>query len=137
MFETLWKLLRDWPSGTVIGILLIALALFLIYMIVWGVCTAIDSWFRPTEIGTAVVTSKDHRPAWTQFIPITVGRVTSMTPIFHPESWYVCVELTHLSESGIIDITRKYYHEVTVGDKVTVKYVTGRLSKGVYIKGLT
>lgn len=40
----------------------------------------------------AIVREHEHRDAYTTYIPIVTGRVTTIMPIFHPERFYLDVE---------------------------------------------
>lgn len=61
-----------------------------------------------------VVVDKDYDPAYTTYMVQTIGKSTTMQPIFHGESWRL--KLEDGDETGWVSVDETTYHEYEVGD---------------------
>lgn len=130
-------MLGDWPIGTFVGLLLLAAIAIFVGLVLWGLGLAIDSWFLPRQRGKGRVTGKDFTPAHTSTIMIyNVATKTSMPHIVHhPDDWSVTADVEGLNDS--ISVTQEFYDSVQPNDWVTVDFVRGRFSGGLYLKEMS
>lgn len=130
-------MLVDWPVGTIAGVLVIVVVLFLVVFVLWGVFIAIDSWFLPRKRKVGRVVGRTFTPAHTQPMPIynAATKSTHIHLIHHPDNWSLTVQVDDLQDSVSVD--EEFYDYHTAGKQVWVEYVTGRFSGGLYIKGLS
>lgn len=139
LFIELWtrelpKMLQDWPLGTIVGMILIAVAIAVVLLALWGVFTAVDSWFLPRRRTTGVITGKHYTAPYTTTHFHTVGKVMVPQTTHHPEQHDVTIAAG--SRSDTISVTKEYWVSAREGDEVTIEYVDGRLSGRLYIKEL-
>lgn len=129
-------MLGDWPLGTVTVILVFVFILLLLGVAVWGLFVAIDSWFLPRNRKVGRVVGKTFTPAYTQIVMIfNAATKTSLPqPIFHPDDWAVSVEIDGRQSS--MSVTKEFYDSLSENDPVLTEYVSGRISRDLYIKAL-
>lgn len=137
IFEFTKEMLLNWPIGTVIGILMIILIGMLLFLIIAGIFIAIDSWFLPYQTSTGTVTGKTYRAPYTTMTPITIGNITTYTPVHHSASYTLSVYVDTEYKSGSICISKEFYNSINENDKVSVEYVEGRYSGDIYLKTIS
>jgi hypothetical protein len=134
MFSTGW-------IGVTLGCIIVLLLALLIGFILWGTFIAVDSWFLPRQQMRGVITGKRHSPS--SFMPITTtvsngsggfNTITTMTYI--PESWSVSVKLAD-GRTGGMGVSEGYFTDIGHDESVTVTFVSGRLSRNIYVKALS
>ena len=130
------RMLFDWPVGTLIGILLIVVCLFLICLIGLGFFHAVDSWFRPRKKGQGIVKEKTFTPEHEEttvaynFILKTAMPETELLP----DTWEIEVGIDGGSDS--MEVEKEFFESVKKNDFVLVEYSKGRLSNKVYLKAI-
>jgi hypothetical protein len=94
---------------------------------------AIDSWFRPLNQGTGIVSEKRFFSAQAQkSLPFISTLVPSFpTPGEHHDKWIVEVEMKGVR--GNIRVSEERYHSFHRGQSVVVDYRTGRISGCLYV----
>lgn len=65
----------------------------------------------------AVVTEKDYQGSYTTYIPMRVGKVTMMSPQFHPAKHNVTITYEDISQTFN---NEELYEKVSEGDTITV-----------------
>jgi len=68
--------------------------------------------------GPGVVTEKDHDSTWTQITCSTINKVTTCTPIIHPEQWELRVR-DREGKHHWVSVGLQEWDHVEVGDKWT------------------
>lgn len=136
MVNGVWRMLGDWPTGTIIGVIVIACVLVVAGLILWGVCRAVDSWFLPRKRDMGTVVGKTYTPEHTQLISVynAATKTSIPQPVTIPDNWSVGVEVNGLRDS--MSVKQAFYDRLSRGDSVMTEYVTGRFSGGLYLKSL-
>ena len=106
---------------------------FFVLMITFCTILFIDSSFAHTEKQKVRVVDKEFVAAHTTFTTQVVGKSTILTPIFHPDSWYVTVSNGgYFSDCKIDEIT---FSKISSGD-IGYAYVgSGLISNQEYCDG--
>lgn len=134
-FSFWWSLLSepidDWLDG-LLRILIWIISLGLICLFFFGIFYLFDSSFRGSQEGEGVVICKSFTPAHTTTQIITTGKSTIPIKHFHPDKWEITIELN--GDSDKIIVSETYYNASKRGDRVWIRYSTGRISGGLYIK---
>jgi hypothetical protein len=134
------EMLGDWPVGTILGTIIIAVFLLIILLtsllVMRSIFIAIDSWFLPRNQGRGRVMGKKIIPAHTEMC-IGGGPPTAFTfyPVSYPAVWSVCVEVS--GKQAYISVKQEFFDSISEGDSVFVEYVHGRLSGSLYLKNLS
>jgi len=127
-------MLNDWPVGTIIGIVCIAVIFIIIGLIFWGLYIAVDSWFMPRKHRAGRIVNKLFTPAHTTIIYTMAGKTMVPQPIFHHDDWSITVEVGGQQDS--ISVSEEFYESHSINDTVMAEYVEGRFSKKFYIKSV-
>ncbi len=130
--EDMIRMAKDWPLGTVLFVIIVLVSLFCLAMIFWGIFIAVDSWFLPRMQGLGQIVGRSYSPAHTTYVSNTCNGVTTMTPIYCPASWSVCVEVDGLQDS--VGVSQDCYDSAINGSPAKVDFVIGRFSRKMYIK---
>lgn len=125
-------MLRDWPLGTLLGVILLFGGLLIVGLILWGMFVAMDSWFRPHNKKMGRVVDKTFTPAHTQMVYNPALKMS--TPRFVDDEWRVSVEVDEKQDS--IAVSESFYSSLRQGSPVLAEYVIGRLSRDIYLKDL-
>ncbi|TSC81938.1 MAG: hypothetical protein G01um101420_721 [Parcubacteria group bacterium Gr01-1014_20] len=125
--ETIVWMLKDWPMGTIIGILLIGVSLFVLALVGWVIFTGLDFIGRENQTGIGRVISKEFIPAHTTTSTMMIGRVSVPTTHHHPDAWVIQVEIDG-SGTDSVSVDEKFYDAVTEGTQLSVEYSTGRFT---------
>lgn len=108
---------------TIIALVLIALVLVL------GGCSRIE---KEEEIKvTAKVVEKYYRAAYTTYIPIRVGKVTTMSPQRHSARYEITVEYEDITETFNDE---EWYNLVEEGEEIEVILYRGYDKDGELLK---
>lgn len=103
---------------------------FLLVVLLSCIFVAIDSSFAHTTKQRVKVISKEFIAAHTTFIAQVVGKSTIMTPIYHPDSWYVTVSNNgYFSECKVDNVT---FHKVSDGQVVYAYVGSGLITNQEY-----
>lgn len=65
---------------------------------------------------SGVVTKSVYKPAHTTYMPMKVGKVTTMQPVHHPDKWEVSVTVPE------IEIPTSMNTKTDVGQEVRIRY---------------
>lgn len=133
----LQELIEDWPMGTIIAVIMFACVSAFFALIAWIIFKVIDSCFLARKHGVGRVVSKIFTPAHTQTILIyNAATKTSLPhPIFCPDNWSVSVEINGKQDN--MSVSKEFFSLLSENDSVMTEYVSGRLSRSLYIKGLS
>ena len=128
--------LKDWPDGTICSVLILAVCLMLLGLALWGLFIVIDSWFLPRKKSLGRVVGKKFTPAHseTTWHYNAASKTTTPVTIFHDDDWSLFVEVNGLKDD--ISVVENFYNSVSEGSKVMTEFVIGRLSGGLYLKGI-
>ena len=64
--------------------------------------------------GAGTITDKYYRASWLQMMIISSGKITTVTPIWHPESWHLSIRMD--GGRGIdCEVAHSIYDGVMVG----------------------
>lgn len=124
----------DWPLGTILGVLLALAALLVVGLVLYGLFYVIDSSFLPVLRAPGKVFDKEFVPAHTTYVSTwnPALKITTTTPVHHPDTWNLGVAV--VGQRDYISVYQSFYDNTDVGDKVTVDYVLGRISRRVYLR---
>jgi hypothetical protein len=115
-----------------LGLLMWVCFLALGGLLLYGILTAIDSWFMPEFEGQGKIIEKEFVKAHTTTTITKVGN--SSIPIMHrhPDAYYLEIEIDGRTDTH--QVKKKYYNVAQVGDIVKCKYNLGRLfTSSLYI----
>jgi len=100
-----------------------------------GIFYLIDSSFRKKFTTSGIIVQKGFTPAHTTVVLQQVGKVSVPQTIHHPDRWSFLVELGGAidAETDEVDVSVDVYDKLNIGDHVSVRAVTGRLSGSTYI----
>ncbi|MBI2633006.1 MAG: hypothetical protein HYW78_01285 [Parcubacteria group bacterium] len=95
MIEFFIEILSDWPVGTIFGMVMIAIALFIIGLVAYFINYALDSWFIQTKRGKGKIVNKNFTPAHTStvFVYNATLKTSSPSTLYHPPSWSLTVDI--------------------------------------------
>ena len=106
-----------------------AAVLVILFVFVIGGCSRVES---EEEVKvTAKVVEKNYRGAYTTYIPIKVGKVTTMSPQHHPERYEITVEYEDITET--FD-SEEWYNLVEEGEEIEVILYLGYDKDGELLK---
>ena len=124
----------DWPFGTfVVGLLLISFSL-VAGLVIWGVLTALDSWFLPRQDGEGRVIGKKFDRSHVELIPVSTGNTSTIIPVHHGDEWSLHIQVG--DQDDWIGVTEECYSETKKQDRVKVTYVIGRISGSLYVRDI-
>lgn len=137
MITDIIDMLKDWPLGTILAILLLAMAILIIGLVALGIYWAADSWWRPLETGMGQVKGKEYTPAHTTVSTSynVALKMPMTTTTHHPADWSLTVEVN--DQEGSISVEESFYDRINEGRKVHVEFVLGRLSGDLYLRSIT
>lgn len=119
------------PMGIFIALLIWGVTLLVAGLILWGAFYLVDTVGQPIYKTDAQVVGKNYSPPYTTMIPISTGKVTTMVPQYHPESWSVSFKSDDGSDS--VSVSEDFHASVRKGVWFEVEYKAGRLSGGFYV----
>lgn len=125
--EMILGALKDWPIGTLIGILMIGLVLLLIAIVGAMVFTGLDFAWRERQMGIGRVTGREFIPAHTTTSTMMVGKVSIPTTHHHPDEWIIGVEIDG-GGKDCVSVGQDFYNSAKEGDQLNVEYSTGRFT---------
>ncbi len=128
-----YKMMMDWPFGTILSILICLVSLIIIFLIMWGLFTIIDSWFLPRQDGIGIIMDKNFTPAHNTTHLMNVGNnVIIPTTTHYPDDYSLVIEIDGKNDS--ISVNKKFFKSVSKDSQVRIEFVLGRISNGLYIK---
>lgn len=123
---TVW-MLKDWPMGTVIGILMIVLILLVMVLVGGLIFTGLDFAWRESQTGMGRVVNKGFIPAHTTTSMMMVGKVSIPTTHRHPDEWVIGVEIDGCGTDQV-SVSQDFYDSTNKGDRLNIEYSTGRFT---------
>ncbi len=137
LYYVLFEMVFDWPIGTLLFSLIVLSLGLLLVLLFMGIYYIGDSWFRPKELAVGKITHKKFTPAHTEFIFIwNAATQTALPhPVYHPDDWVLIVRVAN--DLGEISVSKAHYNRRQIGDSVSVMFVRGRLSHGLYLREIS
>lgn len=71
------------------------------------------------KIDSGVVIDKKYRPSYVHLQPILCGKVTTLMPIHHPESYSLIIKNDSIKR--IINVNKNIYEKYNIGDSIYFK----------------
>lgn len=132
LFHSFGKMATDWPLGTITFIVVSLCVLALLSLVLWGVFIALDSWFVPQKVGTGRILQKDFEPEHC----VAEYNVALKMPVLRSidDEWSLLIESG--GHKAWVSVEKGYYDRHHVGDRLPLTLVFGRISGGLYIKGV-
>ena len=128
--------LADWPFGTLMSVVIGVCCVGLIGITLRAIFIAIDSWGRPRQERSGVVTGREfiaaHSTTMVVYDPATQMELPQS--VDHPEDWRVTVAIDSHRET--VSMPKAFFDSVSVGTKIIAKVARGRLSTRIYIRTL-
>ena len=125
-------MLRDGFIGFIIALVMTAVVGFILLLVGWGIIWLVDNVGMERVQGEGTIVSSKFVPAHTTTTYITVNNITTPSITHHPDAWYVTIQVGELTDS--VSVTQNYYNQAQEGQPVSVMYVSGRVTGGLYIK---
>jgi hypothetical protein len=89
-------------------------------------------------VGPGVVVASEFIPEyWTTDVSTTTVNnetTTTSTPVYHPDSWSMTIRVD--DKTGVLEVSQHEFNIYTVEKNVTVRYIHGRITGGLYIREL-
>lgn len=108
-----------------LGVLMWFCFLIIAGLFLYGILTAIDSWFMPELKGKGKIIAKDKVDAHSTTTFTKVGNVTVPQTRHYKDAYYVTVEIDGKEDK--VCVKKKFYKNSQIGDVVECAYNLGRL----------
>ena len=123
---------RDGFIGFILAVVVTAVVGFLLFLAGWGIIWLADNVGMERVQGEGTIISSEFVPAHTTTTYTTINNVTTPIITHHPDAWYVEIQVDELTDT--VSVTQDYYNQAQEGQLVSVMYVSGRFTGGLYIK---
>ena len=132
LLAELLRLLRDWPIGTFIGVVILLLIAAIVGLILYGIYKLVDSAWIQVERAQGVVISKDVSTAPFTYVVVSGSNVAV------PTGGGTCYSLLIKvgDEDAWCPVSFNAFDTTQRGDTLTVDVGHGRLSGKLYIKNI-
>ena len=118
-----------------LGILMLALALLVAGLILWGSLYLIDSVGLKEKEGSGVVIEKWFEPAHTYTTFILVGKVSGPQIHHVPDTWKVKIQINDITDN--VSCCESDWNTLKVNQKVDCTYENGRIWDSLYITNVS
>ncbi len=119
-------LIEPFKDGNyVIGIMFWVMFLVVLAMVVGFLIYIVDSTFMPVQKANGIITKKKKVDAHTTTTFVKVGNILVPQTRHHKDAYYVKIEIDGIKDS--VNVKKKYYDQVVIGDTVECEYTRGRL----------
>ena len=120
----------SWADRT-LAIIVLAIALILIGMILWGLFYLLDTCLLPTYQAKGIIDGHSYSPS----SMILIGTGGILNPYHIPESWNVRVRVGR--RTGWMSVSKSFYDFLQDGHPVVVSFTNRRLTRRMHIKSLS
>ncbi|MBQ6860100.1 MAG: hypothetical protein IJO08_00460 [Clostridia bacterium] len=111
--------------------LLITVVVALLIFLVFALCRCSRVEKEEETKVTAKVVEKEYRAAYSSYIPMRVGKVTTVTMQRHPEKYYITVQYEDITETFDDE---EWYNLVEEGEAIDVILYRGYSREGELLK---
>lgn len=135
-FQTIFvdPFMSEYGVGPVLGVVMIISFLAIVVLITLGVLSIVDSVWLPTKTAKGKVIKKAVKKAYTTYMPIQIGKVTTYAPISHPETYYATIEIDGKTDEFFMG---SYQELDELNDNLICHYSEGRIfGNNIYIHSI-